>query len=463
MTLALALAVRRSMKALLRIPLAVKAEAIEKQALNSPCRMLGDLCKVGLGDFKFESTSKTVCHATINIRGLCTNVELKRKQFKEAGTKLENDKRKMLKGKRTVINWIKHFRWKKKKEYEQMSLEEKVIYKLKKAQRKEARLVAALQKLEPKHSSDTTHDPEILTPEEHFYYLKMGHKCKNYVPIGRRGIFGGVILNMHLHWKKHQAVKVIVKTFTPDEVCKIAAELARLTGGIVLDIHEGNTIIMYRGRNYSQPPTEIMTPRITLSKNKALTKSKYKDALQAVRIFIPRLENELEMLRQRVKGGGQESQKNGEQILNNQRGVIEHVAERAVTFTGHFSECNEDVDEHARETKDLSDHCGSETDHVSGTDFDVASDSEALSDLFETDCEMDTDSCSEPEDSLYLDNIDTPQVDAGKTLVDFTKDKAKTSEESKKVDGLGDDSYHPELDEVDKLFLRVSTLLKKKK
>lgn len=107
-----------------------------------------------------------------------------------------------------------------------------------------------------------------MTPEEHFYFLKMGEKCKNYVPVGRRGIYQGVILNMHLHWKKHQTLKVIVKTFSPDEVKEIAAELARLSGGIVLDIQEDDTIIMYRGKNYSQPPTEIMSPRTTLSRKK---------------------------------------------------------------------------------------------------------------------------------------------------------------------------------------------------
>lgn len=136
------------------------------------------------------------------------------------------------------------------------------------ARRKEERLAEALTKIEPKESSETTHDPEILTPEEHFFFLKMGLKCKNYVPIGRRGIYQGVILNMHLHWKKHQTLQVVVKTFAPEEVKEIAVELARLTGGIVLDIHEENTIIMYRGKNYSQPPTEIMSPRITLSRKK---------------------------------------------------------------------------------------------------------------------------------------------------------------------------------------------------
>lgn len=140
-----------------------------------------------------------------------------------------------------------------------------------KAERKKDGLLEKLNKIEPKELSETRHDPEILTPEEHFYFLKMGEKCKNYVPVGRRGIYGGVILNMHLHWKKHQTLKVIVKTFSPDEVKELASELARLSGGIVLDIQEDDTIIMYRGKNYSQPPTEIMTPRETLSRKKVLS------------------------------------------------------------------------------------------------------------------------------------------------------------------------------------------------
>lgn len=133
---------------------------------------------------------------------------------------------------------------------------------------KEDRFVKALKKIDPHDPPEAQHDPEVLTPEEHFHFLKMGRKCKNYVPVGRRGIFQGVILNMHLHWKKHQTLKVIVKTFTPEEVKEIAAELARLSGGIVLEIDEGNEIIMFRGKNYMQPPTEIMSPKVTLSRKK---------------------------------------------------------------------------------------------------------------------------------------------------------------------------------------------------
>ncbi|KAM2904093.1 hypothetical protein COP2_003850 [Malus domestica] len=95
-------------------------------------------------------------------------------------------KRKKLKGKMAVVRWLKFFRYKKKKDYERMTAEEKILHKLRKAQRKEERLVEALKKIEPSEPSEANHDPEILTPEEHFFFLKMGLKCKNYVPVGRR-------------------------------------------------------------------------------------------------------------------------------------------------------------------------------------------------------------------------------------------------------------------------------------
>ena len=41
-------------------------------------------------------------------------------------------KRKKLKGRRAVVKWLKFFRWKKKKEYERMTAEEKILYKMRK-------------------------------------------------------------------------------------------------------------------------------------------------------------------------------------------------------------------------------------------------------------------------------------------------------------------------------------------
>ncbi|CAA6670390.1 unnamed protein product [Spirodela intermedia] len=304
-------------------------------------------------------------------------------------------KRKKLKGKRAVVRWLKFFRWKKKKEYNRMTAEEKILYKLRKAKKKETRLAEALEKIEPSSASaEVTHDPEILTPEEHFYLLKMGRKSKNYVPIGRRGIFQGVILNMHLHWKKHQTLKVVVKTFTP----------RRLTGGIVLDVQEDeDTIIMYRGKNYVQPPPEIMSPRVTLSRKKALDKSKYRDALRAVQKYIPRLEEDMEALR---------------------TGKPARVGER---WSG-----DDDDDAH------LSAEDGT-------TESEMLSESEALSDIFDSDSEGET-RREETRRPLYLDTIE-----------DFFADKDRESaEDDHPTEPL------PTVDEIDKMFLQATTLLKRR-
>lgn len=137
------------------------------------------------------------------------------------------------------------------------------------AKRKEAWLIEKLRKFQVHKASAETHDPEILTEEEKHYLKRTGEKKKNYVPVGRRGVFGGVVLNMHLHWKKHETVKVICKPCKPGQVHEYADELARLSKGIVIDIKSNNTIIFYRGKNYVQP--EVMSPPDTLSKNKVLS------------------------------------------------------------------------------------------------------------------------------------------------------------------------------------------------
>lgn len=136
------------------------------------------------------------------------------------------------------------------------------------AKRKEAWLIEKLRKFEVPKAPDEPHDPEILTEEEKFYLKRTGEKKKNYVPVGRRGVFGGVVLNMHLHWKKHETVKVVCKPCKPGQVHEYAAELTRLSRGIVIDIKPDNTIIFYRGKNYVQP--DVMSPPDTLSKDKVM-------------------------------------------------------------------------------------------------------------------------------------------------------------------------------------------------
>lgn len=366
-------------------------------------------------------------------------------------------KRPKLKGKRAVVRWLKFFRWKKKKEYERMTAEEKILYKLRKAQRKEERFVQALKKIEPKESSEATHDPEILTPEEHFFFLKMGLKCKNYVPVGRRGIYQGVILNMHLHWKKHQTLKVVVKTFTPEEVKEIAAELARFTGGIVLDIHEEDTIIMYRGKNYSQPPTEIMSPRVTLSRKKALDKSKCRDGLRALRRYIPRLQQDLELLHARAGG---KVGKGTEPTEETPETDIDGAESRSISSKQL---------ENSERLKEIIDRQDEGSEDGPDTDLGIVSDSEDLSDIFETDSDADTEETSKR--PLYLEEFEKFSVEADGEPEDFEEHLRQISLGSKKgvtsgkdVDiPTGVDVDSPSFDEVDRMFLRAASLLKRKK
>lgn len=109
-------------------------------------------------------------------------------------------------------------------------------------------------------------EPQELTGEERFYMKKMAQKGSNYVPIGIRGVFGGVILNMHLHWKKHETVKVYCKPCKPGQIQEYADEIARLSGGIPIQIIGDDTIVFYRGKEYVQP--KVMSPVDTLSKKR---------------------------------------------------------------------------------------------------------------------------------------------------------------------------------------------------
>lgn len=328
-----------------------------------------------------------------------------------------------------------------------------------------------MKKIEPADSSEPTHDPEILTPEENFYLLKMGHKCKNYVPVGRRGIFQGVILNMHLHWKKHQTLKVIVKTFTPEEVREIAVELARLSGGIVLDIHEENTIIMYRGKNYAQPPTEIMSPKVTLSRKKvclfvwqlvnymwcisfaffflniqALDKSKYRDALRAVRRYIPKLHQDLGDLQEQMKREGESKSKTTEEAVSNA------VDNRII------SECQMKSSEVLNVLEDGNSEPVEDDSLMESSSW---SETEDLSDMFETDSDKEV--MEKSERPLYLDEVEKFPSNIDEEPKDFEEHLRQIAAASKRIDLSTKDVKLPDLDAVDKIFLRASSLLKKRR
>ncbi|XP_004251895.1 uncharacterized CRM domain-containing protein At3g25440, chloroplastic [Solanum lycopersicum] len=179
----------------------------------------------------------------------------------------------------------------KKKKQKFDTAEERIKQKIENAKVKEAMLIERLKRYEVTKVQGPEVKPHFLTGEERFYIKKMAQKKSNYVPIGKRGVFGGVILNMHLHWKRHETVKVICKPCKPGQIQEYVDEIARLSGGIPIQIIANDTIVFYRGREYVQP--EIMYPIDTLSKKRALEKSKYEQSLESVRHFIAIAEKEL--------------------------------------------------------------------------------------------------------------------------------------------------------------------------
>lgn len=281
------------------------------------------------------------------------------------------------------------------------------------------------------------------------------------MPVGRRGIYQGVILNMHLHWKKHQTLQVIVKTFTPEEVKEIASELAILSGGIVLSIEEGNTIIMYRGKNYAQPPPEIMSPKVALPRKKALDKSKYRDRLRALRRYIPRLEQELEDLHAQMKlAGGHIGQSAAKDIAFISDCTNSMSVNKDSSSPVHKRSVSELLSENIERSEKLEDE-NSEVDDDSTSESITYSESEDLSDMFETDSEEQAEDSKER--PLYLDRLDKflPEKN-DKEPDDFEEHLRKIASLSDKADSPAKELKISELDEIDKIFLRASSLLKKR-
>ncbi|KAK4483179.1 hypothetical protein RD792_010359 [Penstemon davidsonii] len=186
---------------------------------------------------------------------------------------------------------LREIRRAKKLRKKLMTDEERLIYNLRRAKKKVALLLQKLKKYELPELPSPRHDPELLTPEQLQAYKKIGFRNKNYVPVGVRGVFGGVVQNMHLHWKFHETVQVCCDNFPKEKIKEMATMIARLSGGIVVNIHNIKTIIMFRGRNYRQPKNLI--PINTLTKRKALFKARFEQALESQKLNIKKIEQDL--------------------------------------------------------------------------------------------------------------------------------------------------------------------------
>ncbi|KAH6808964.1 CRM family member 3A [Perilla frutescens var. frutescens] len=155
------------------------------------------------------------------------------------------------------------------------SLVRKLENKLAYAERRLRRAERALSKVEESlYPADSAEDPESLTDEERFMFRKLGLRMKAFLLLGRRGVFGGTVENMHLHWKYRELVKILVKAPNIEEVKNIALALEAESGGVLVSvdkISKGYAIIVFRGRDYKRPP--LLRPKNLLTKRKALARS----------------------------------------------------------------------------------------------------------------------------------------------------------------------------------------------
>ena len=95
-----------------------------------------------------------------------------------------------------------------------------------------------------------------------------------WISTGIRGVFDGVIENMHLHWKHRELVKLISKQKNLAFIEETARLLEYESGGILVSIErvpKGHALIYYRGKNYQRPIS--LRPRNLLTKAKALKRS----------------------------------------------------------------------------------------------------------------------------------------------------------------------------------------------
>ncbi|KAJ0502360.1 putative RNA-binding, CRM domain, YhbY-like superfamily [Helianthus annuus] len=194
-------------------------------------------------------------------------------------------------------------------EHEQMLVEasktkitrvvKKLEHKLFIAQSKRSRADKELAKIrETWLPADPPDDQETITDEERVMFRRVGLRMKPYVPLGIRGVFDGVIENMHLHWKHRELVKLISKQKDVEFVEETARFMEYESGGILIDIvrvPKGYAIIYYRGKNYRRPIS--IRPRSLPSKARALKRWKALQRYEALTEHVTELENTIKQMK----------------------------------------------------------------------------------------------------------------------------------------------------------------------
>uniref|UniRef100_A0ACD5TDZ4 Uncharacterized protein n=1 Tax=Avena sativa TaxID=4498 RepID=A0ACD5TDZ4_AVESA len=167
------------------------------------------------------------------------------------------------------------------------------------AQAKIHRAGKLLQKIEASMIlANPSDDREMITDEERSVFRRIGLKMKAYLPVGIRGVFDGVIENMHLHWKHREVVKLITKQKTLAFVEETARLLEYESGGILVAIErvpKGHALIFYRGKNYRRPIN--IRPRNLLTKAKALKRAVAMQRHEALSQHIDQLERNMKQMK----------------------------------------------------------------------------------------------------------------------------------------------------------------------
>ncbi|KAI9173722.1 hypothetical protein LWI28_005407 [Acer negundo] len=175
----------------------------------------------------------------------------------------------------------------------QARLVKRIEHKVAVAQAKKLRAEKLLSKVEASMiPAGPDYDQETISEEERTMFRRVGLRMKAYLPLGVRGVFDGVIENMHLHWKHRELVKLISKQKTLAFVEDTARLLEFESGGILVAIErvpKGFALIYYRGKNYRRPIS--LRPRNLLTKAKALKRSVAMQRHEALSQHISELEN----------------------------------------------------------------------------------------------------------------------------------------------------------------------------
>ncbi|KAL5751331.1 hypothetical protein ACOSP7_025934 [Xanthoceras sorbifolium] len=184
----------------------------------------------------------------------------------------------------------------------QARLVRRIEHKVAVAQAKKLRAEKLLSKVEASMiPAGPDYDQETITEEERTMFRRVGLRMKAYLPLGIRGVFDGVIENMHLHWKHRELVKLISKQKTLAFVEDMARLLEFESGGILVAIErvpKGFAIIYYRGKNYRRPIS--LRPRNLLTKAKALKRSVAMQRHEALSQHISELESTIEQMKKEI-------------------------------------------------------------------------------------------------------------------------------------------------------------------